>query len=406
MEAHIRKKFKIKRGSKSKSQDEQSNKKIDIEPSTSDQKENNENIFINIDESAKTNIVVTEQKSQNQQVIQETPHEVPESSKSNQITIDIPTQETSSTLTDSDELVTSSPDTLTKLTTASGAEVFLIGTAHFSQKSVQDVQNVIRKVKPSAVVLELCKERAFMLTLDEQSLLEQNRHLSFDKIRSAIAEKGVAQGLIYIIFIKMSANLTEKLGLAPGSEFRSGAAEARNIPGCGIVLGDRSLRVTIARAVASVSLWQKMKLIYSVLTSDVTITQEDVEKFKKKDMLEQMLEELGGEFPGFKRVLLDERNYYLAHSIYHWANNLITSTGPHKVVAIVGIGHVAGIVEHWGNTTNEEVMKLDETPKTSKTKRIVTKTIKYCSFALLIYVGYRIMVPANIQAAITEKIGL
>lgn len=406
MDANIRKKFKIKKGSKSKSQDEESNKQNNSEPSTNDKKENNENIFINIDESTETNLVVTEQKSQDQQVNLKTSHEVPKSSGSNQVTIDVQVQETSSNLTDSDEPATLTPDTLTKLTTASGAEVFLIGTAHFSQKSVQDVQNVIRKVRPSAVVLELCKERAFMLTLDEQSLLEQNRHLSFDKIRNAIAEKGLAQGLIYIIFIKMSANLTEKLGLAPGSEFRSGAVEARNIPGCSVVLGDRSLKVTIARAVASISLWQKMRLIYSVLTSDVNITQEDVEKFKEKDMLEQMLEELGGEFPGFKRVLLDERNYYLAHSIYQWANNLVTSTGPQKVVAIVGIGHLAGIVEHWGNTTNEEVVKLDGIPETSKTRRIVTRTIKYCSFALLIYVGYRIMIPTNIQAVIKEKIGV
>lgn len=406
MEAGIKKKSKVKKGFKSSSHNEQPDKKRDPEQSSSVQKENNENIFINIKEDVETNLTVTEQKSHNQQVNQQTSHEAPEQSGANQVTIDVPLTKSSSNPTDLDKPPTILPDTLTRLTTASGAEVFLIGTAHFSQKSVEDVQKVIREIKPSAVVLELCQERAFMLTLDEQSLLEQNRRLSFAKVRGVLAEKGVAQGLIYIILLNMSANLTEKLGLAPGSEFRSGASEARNIPGCRVVLGDRSLKVTIARAVASVSLWQKMKLIYSVLTTDVNTTQEDVEKFKEKDMLEQMLEELGGEFPGFKRVLLDERNYFLAHSIYHWANNSVTSAGPQKVVAIVGIGHVAGIVEHWGNTTDEEVEKLNAIPETSKTRRIVTKAIKYCSLALLVYVGYRIIIPSNIQTAITEKIGV
>lgn len=299
---------------------------------------------------------------------------------------------------------TTLPSTITKLTTSNGAEVFIVGTAHFSPKSREEVQRVIQGVRPAAVMLELCKERAFMITLDEESLLEQNRKLSFESIRRTIAEKGIAQGLIYVMFIKMSASITEKLGLAPGSEFRAGSSEALKIPGCTVVLADRSLKVTIARAVASVSAWQKLKLIYQVLANDMSITQEDIERCKDKDILEQMLQELGGEFPGFKRVILDERNVYLAHSIYHWAQNLDIRLESRKVVAIVGIGHVGGIVEHWGKTTDDEIQLLNELPTTSKTKRIVTKTIKYCSVALLVYVGYRLIVPSNIQSAIYNKL--
>lgn len=293
---------------------------------------------------------------------------------------------------------------LTKLNTPSGSEVYLVGTAHFSHKSVQDVQEIIKKIQPNAVVLELCEERSFMLQLDEESLLEQNRKLSFDKVRSAILEKGLAQGLIYIMFVKMSANLTEKLGMAPGSEFRAASNMAVTIPGCGIVLGDRSLKVTIARAVASLSLWQKIKLVYQVVLSDVSITQEDVEKCKDKDILEQMLQELGGEFPGFKRVLLDERNVYLAHSIYNWSETSVTSEGPAKVVAVVGCGHVKGIIENWGTTTDEDCRKLIEIPKRSRTSKVITKTIKYCSLALLLYVGYRVVVPTSVQTAIYDRI--
>lgn len=296
------------------------------------------------------------------------------------------------------------PDTLIKLSTSSGAEVYLVGTAHFSKKSAQDVEKVIRAVKPAAVVLELCQERAFMLDIDEESLLEQNRSLSFQKIREAIAEKGIAQGLIFVLFIKMSASITEKLGMAPGAEFRAGAREARKIAKCDIVLGDRSLKVTIARAVASISLWQKMKLVYQVIKNDVEITEEDVEKCKDKDILEQLLEELGGEYPGFKKVLVDERNVFLAHSIYKVAENSVTSQGPHKFIAVVGMGHVSGIVENWGKTTDYDVSQLNELPKTSKTKVVVTKTIKYCSLMLLIYVGYRAIIPSSIQEAISVKL--
>ena len=243
-----------------------------------------------------------------------------------------------------------------------------------------------------------------MLSLDEESLLEQNRHLSFDKIKGAIAEKGIAQGLIYIMFIKMSASLTEKLGMAPGAEFRVGSAEAQKIPGCSVILADRSLKTTVARAVDSVSLWQKMKLFWQVVSTDVSITQEDVEKCKNKDILEQLLTELGGQFPGFKRVLLDERNICLAHSIYRWAQNSETSHGPQRVVAIVGIGHVSGIVEHWGRTTDDQVRELNEIPKTSTTRKVVSKAIKYCTIALVIYAGYRILMPSSVQNVVHAKV--
>lgn len=293
-------------------------------------------------------------------------------------------------------------DIVTRLSTSSGSEVFLVGTAHFSPKSAEDVKRVINAVSPSIVVLELCRERAFMLSLNEETLLEQNKNLSFDKIRGAIREKGMAQGLVYIIFLKMSASLTEKLGMAPGSEFRVGAAEANKIPGCRVILGDRSLKTTVARAVASLSTWQTIKLLFEICRH-AEINQEDVEKCKDKDMLSQLLAELGGQYPGLLRVLVEERNTYLAHSIYQCAQSNITSFGPQRVVAIMGIGHVKGIVEHWGKTTDEDIMLLNEIPQPSRTKRFVSKTIKYSSMALLLYVGYRLITPSNIQSAIAQK---
>lgn len=293
---------------------------------------------------------------------------------------------------------------VTRLNTPNGAEVILIGTAHFSLKSVQDVQRVIRSVRPSSVVLELCHERAFMLSVDEQSLLEQSKSLTIEKARSVIADKGITEGLIYMMFIKMSASLTQKLGIAPGSEFRAASTEAQKIPGCRVVLADRPLRVTIARAVASLSMWQKMKLIYRALISDVNITQEEVENFKDEDMLGSLFDELGDQFPDFKRVLLDERNMFLAHSIYHLAQHFEARLGPQRLVAVVGIAHVAGIVENWAQTSEEQIRSYSLMPETSMTTKVVTKTIKYCAFALFVYAGYRVLTPTNIQSIIRQRL--
>lgn len=361
-------------------------------------------VFVDMEQSSDTGLVVKSPKPEDskQQVVG--PQQLANATSTNQndVAAISPSEESSEHL-DLNNL-DSLGATLTRLSTSNGSEVYLIGTAHFSLQSVQDVQRVIRSIRPNSVALELCRERSFMLSLDEESLLEQNRHLSFDKIKSAIAEKGIAQGLIFITFIKMSANLTEKLGLAPGSEFRAGANEAQKIPGCSVILADRSLRVTVARAVASISLWQKIKLVYQVLLNDVSITQEDVEKCKDKDILEQLLKDLGGEYPGFKRVILDERNVFLAHSIYNWAQNSETSMGPQRIVAIVGMGHVSGIVENWGKTTAEQCRELCKIPEKTKTQIVVSKTIKYCSLVLVLYFGYRLIIPTSVQNAIHDKL--
>ena len=41
-----------------------------------------------------------------------------------------------------------------------GDEVYLIGTAHISRKSADEVRSVIRSVRPDTVFLELCDTRA------------------------------------------------------------------------------------------------------------------------------------------------------------------------------------------------------------------------------------------------------
>ena len=58
-----------------------------------------------------------------------------------------------------------------------------------------------------------------------------------------------------------------------------------------------------------------LKLAVTMLTSNVKVTKDDVEKYKQKDILEAMLEEMAGEYPNFTRVLVEERDTFLAHSL-------------------------------------------------------------------------------------------
>ena len=112
-----------------------------------------------------------------------------------------------------------------------------------------------------------------------------------------LKDNGTVQGLMYLLLLSMSAQLTKTLGMAPGGEFRRAYHEAHHIPGCVVHLGDRPIQITLKRALATLTIWQKIKLAFNVLISSDKITPEDVEKMKQKDLLESLLEEMAGEHP-------------------------------------------------------------------------------------------------------------
>lgn len=75
------------------------------------------------------------------------------------------------------------------------------------------------------------------------------------------------------------------------------------------------IKITLRRGFNSLPWYRKLKLAWCLLTTDHKLTQEDIEELKRSDLLESMLKEFGSSFPEFKRVLIDERDMYLANSL-------------------------------------------------------------------------------------------
>lgn len=146
-----------------------------------------------------------------------------------------------------------------------GAKVYVVGTAHFSQESKEDVAKVIQTVQPHVVILELCDARIGIIALDEETLLREAANVSFESIMSTIKKNGVYYGITYVLLLNVYAHFTKEIGMAPGGEFRVAFKEARAIPGCVIKLGDRPIKTTILRALANLSWWQTCKLACHLL---------------------------------------------------------------------------------------------------------------------------------------------
>ncbi len=264
------------------------------------------------------------------------------------------------------------PDTVTTLRCPNGSTVHVVGTAHFSRESADDVRRTISSTKPQTVVLELCQDRQMILRYSEESILREAQNMNLLTLRSFVRRDGLVAGITQSIFIKISAHLTKQLGVAPGGEFRAGYEEAQRIQ-AKVVLGDRLVGITFKRALAALSLWQRIRfafLLAKSLFSDIDITPEEVDRMRDRDMVTLLLGELDQQFPAIVETFVNERDQILAYSLMAAANSAHPPYGPPvTVVGVMGIGHLRGIEANWNQ--NIRVVDLLSVPRPSRTSRLV-----------------------------------
>ena len=247
-------------------------------------------------------------------------------------------------------------------------EITLIGTAHVSRESANLVVQVIEDEKPDTVCVELCQSRY-------QSITQKNRWQNTDLIK-VIKEKKAFLLLSNLMLAYFQKKIGQKLGIKPGEEIMR-AIQAAEAVGARIHLADRDIRTTLSRTWRLMGLWAKIKLFSQLVTSVGeldTIKEEDIEKMKRGDVLETLLSEIGESFPEISRILIDERDQFLANKI---------RTAPGKnIVAVVGAGHVPGVQRYWKKPVDMEV--LNQIPPKGKLFRLLKWGIPAFIVALII----------------------
>jgi pheromone shutdown-related protein TraB len=213
-----------------------------------------------------------------------------------------------------------------------GREIVLLGTAHVSRESVEEVRRVINEEKPDRVCVELDEGRHASMS---QGTSWQN--LNVGKV---IREGKGFLLMANLVLASFQRRLGKDLGVKPGEEMLAAIQVSQEL-GIPYSLCDRNIQVTLRRAWGRTRLWGKVKMLSAMLASVFTnekLKPEDIEKLKQKDVLQSMMEELADYLPAAKAVLIDERDIYLATRIYQAEGS--------KVVAVVGAGHIGGIASH------------------------------------------------------------
>jgi pheromone shutdown-related protein TraB len=255
-----------------------------------------------------------------------------------------------------------------------GKEFYIIGTAHISQNSADLVREVISNEKPDIVCVELDKQRY-------KSLSEKKRWEELD-LKQLIKEKQLSTLLINILLASYQKKLGEKLGVKPGVELLEATKVAKEF-GIPIELVDRDVRITLKRAWNSMGFWQKMKLMTVGLASvfeEEEISEEKLDEIKQKDVLNEMMAEMGKQMPVLKSVLIDERDGYLMQKMKE-VNGV-------KIVAVVGAGHVNGIIKSLESGREQNIEEIEVIPPPSKLVKIIGYGIPAIIIASLFYIGY------------------
>ena len=247
-------------------------------------------------------------------------------------------------------------------------EIILIGTAHVSRQSAEEVKTVIEQEKPDTVCIELCDSRY-------KTIMEEDKWKNTD-IFKIIKEKKALILLINLVLSSYQKRLAKQFGIEPGQEMIQAINSAKEI-GAQICLADRDIQTTLIRLWQGVGIWGKFKLMFQMLLGmllDEEITEEELEKLKSQDILTSTLNELAGSFPQFKTILIDERDQYLSQKIKEAPGK--------KIVAVLGAGHVPGVKSELFK--EHDLDKLKQTKPTSPGLKILGWSIPALILILII----------------------
>jgi len=252
----------------------------------------------------------------------------------------------------------------------------LVGTAHISSTSVALVRQQIEDWGPDLVAVELCESRKASL-LDPEAL--ENEDLL----------KILNDGKSHMILLQSAlAAEQRRMGVAsgekPGAELLAAieAAEEAAIP---VELIDRDVVITLRRAWSKMGLREKWRVLDAFLWQEDDDDEASVEELlEDSDMLSNLMEEAREVAPGAGSVLIDERDAFIA-------GRLQQIRGKGKVLAVVGAGHLNGIVHQLGEPAMESTSRLaelNEEPRKPVLPKLLIAAIPILFFSVVGWLAY------------------
>jgi pheromone shutdown-related protein TraB len=257
--------------------------------------------------------------------------------------------------------------------------IILIGTAHISQESVDEVRKAIETYKPDIVAVELDPRRYDTLT----------KKVDWEKtpVTALIRSNNAYFMLAQTFLASVQRRLGEEYGVEPGSEMIAAIQEAEKNH-LTVALVDRDITITLKRAWRRMGIREKFRVVWEFLKAMIGYDEEeldelDLQELMKQDVISQMMEEFSKIAPSASEVLIHERDQYIAQKI-------LDESKKGKVLAVVGAGHLKGIQQQVEKKDEPVDLKaLDVVPKKRFSwVKVVEVAIPVIFFALIGWIIY------------------
>ncbi|HDO19547.1 MAG TPA: conjugal transfer protein TraB, partial [Thermoplasmatales archaeon] len=222
--------------------------------------------------------------------------------------------------------------------------ITLVGTGHVFDLSMK-VEQIIRERLPDVVCVELDITRY-------NALVARGNN-------ETISRKSLPA--VYRLLAKFQDTVADWYGVEAGDEMLTAikTANEMDIP---VELIDMDAQKVFKRMWKSMSLRERFRLLVSALFglfSTRSMIEREIEKIQNN--MEQFMEVIGKKFPTVKRVLIDERDRFMAERLEELCKNY------ENIVAFVGDGHIPGIKEKLLSRNIEvEVLRLKDITKKKK----------------------------------------
>ncbi|MFN4217655.1 MAG: TraB family protein, partial [Brevinematales bacterium] len=254
-------------------------------------------------------------------------------------------------------------------------EIVLLGTAHILDDSVQEVRHWIEEWQPDMVYVELCEARYRALT-------SKDRWKNLDIV--SVIKSG--QGFLMLASLFLTA-LQKKMGIQLGEEVGEDMLSAIRLAqekGIPFVLADRDLNITLKRTWQQASLKDKMRIVeifFENLFEQERVSEEEVKNLLSEgNLYNTMMTELAKYLPAVKKVLLDERNLYMAKKVL--------TNGGKRVLVVLGRGHLEGVADALENPQSISLDDSLDTVSQSRGRGSLIGWLILLTFIVLMVVGF------------------
>jgi pheromone shutdown-related protein TraB len=269
-----------------------------------------------------------------------------------------------------------------------GVTFTLLGTAHVSAASADEVGRAVASGAFDAVAVELDAARHAALT-------DSARWTKLDLFQI------LRQGKMGMVGVSLALGafqqrLADQLGIEPGAEMRAAVRGAQQ-HGLPLLLIDRDLGVTLKRVSASVPWWQRPALVMGVVASVFSRDQIDaaeIEQLKQGDILEATFAEFAERDRGLFAPLITERDRYMAVQLEQQVLARPAAERPRAVLVVVGAGHLAGLQRELAGTDGaaargaESLAELERVPPPHPLVRLLPWLL-VAAILLGFYLGFR-----------------